>query len=342
VSGLRTRICSLLGIEHPIANAGMGPFARAPLAAAVSDAGALGTLGAPVWPPEQLVAMIEETRSLTDRPIAMNIIVEFHPREAIEAVVATGIAAIATGWGDPADIVPVAHARGVKVLHRCVNAREAAHAAHCGVDVVIAQGRDAGGHTGEIPGMGLLPAVVDAAGEVPVLYAGGVGDGRGVAAALALGAEGAILGTRFVASAESYTHELYRRRVVEAGEADSAENTIFGQREWPDAPTRALRNSTLRAWEAELEPRVPIADRPLETIARRRLPSGVEEIPRYFLDAPLPDDEGEIEAMPMYAGTSVGVVRDVLPAAEIVARVMREADAACERLAGLGRLARDR
>lgn len=335
MSALRTRLCSLVGIEVPIANAGMGPFARAPLAAAVSNAGGLGTLGAPLWPPDQLVAMIEETRSLTDRPIAMNIILEFHPPEAVEAVVASGIDAIATGWGDPADVVPVAHGGGVKVFHRCVNANEAAHAAACGVDAIIAQGRDAGGHTGEIPGMGLVPAVVDAAGGVPVLYAGGVGDGRGVVAALALGADGVILGTRFVASEESYTHELYRRSVVAASEADSAENSIFGQREWPDAPTRALRNSTLRDYEGESEPRIPITERPLEIIASRPLPDGVMELPRYFLDAPLPDDEGEIEAMPMYAGTSVGVVRDILPAGEIVRRVMREAEEACARLAGL-------
>jgi NAD(P)H-dependent flavin oxidoreductase YrpB (nitropropane dioxygenase family) len=183
--------------------------------------------------------------------------------------------------------------------------------------------------------MGLLPAVVDAAADVPVVYAGGIGDGRGVVAALALGADGVILGTRFVASEESHTHALYRSRVVAASEADSAENEIFGQREWPHAPTRALRNSTLRAYEGEPEPRVPITERPLEIIARRRLPGGVMEIPRYYLDAPLPDDEGEIEAMPMYAGTSVGVVRDVLPAGEIVRRVMREADAACDRLASL-------
>jgi NAD(P)H-dependent flavin oxidoreductase YrpB (nitropropane dioxygenase family) len=335
VSDLRTRFCSLLGIEHPIANAGMGPFARAPLAAAVSNAGGLGTLGAPLWPTEELVAMIDDTRSLTDRPFAMNIILEFHPPEAVEAVVAAGIDAIATGWGDPADVVPVAHAQGVKVFHRCVNAAQAVHAAACGVDGIIAQGRDAGGHTGEIPGMGLLPAVVDAVVGLPVVYAGGIGDGRGVVAALALGAEGVILGTRFVASEESYTHELYRRSVVAASEADSAENNIFGQREWPDAPTRALRNSTLRAYEAESEPRVPILDRPLETVARRHLPDGVMEIPRYFLDAPLPVDEGEIEAMPMYAGTSAGVVRDILPAGEIVRRVMREAEDACERLASL-------
>lgn len=335
VAPLKTRFTSLVGVELPFANAGMGPFARAPLAAAVANAGGLGTLGAPQWPIDRLVAMIEETRSLTDRPIAMNIICEFHGHEVVEAVVATGIAAIATGWGDPAPIVETAHAGGVMVMHRCVTAQEAEQAAAAGVDLIIAQGRDGGGHTGELPGMGLVPAVVDAAGGVPVLYAGGVGDGRGLVAALALGADGAILGTRFVASEEAYANDAYKARLVEATEADSADTYIYGQREWPGAPTRALRNSTLRAYEAEPEPRTPVLERPLEIIARRRLPEGEVEIPRYFLDAPLPEDEGDLEGMPMYAGTSVGVVNEIAPVATIVERLIHEADEAWRRLEGM-------
>ncbi|MBS1878740.1 MAG: nitronate monooxygenase [Actinobacteria bacterium] len=335
VSPLKTRFTSLIGVELPFANAGMGPFARAPLAAAVSNAGGLGTLGAPQWPIEELVGLIDETRSLTDRPIAMNIICEFHGPDVIEAVIATGIAAIATGWGDPAPIVEAAHGGGVKVMHRCVSADEAADAAAAGVDLIIAQGRDAGGHTGELPGMGLLPAVVDAAAGVPVLYAGGVGDGRGLLAALALGAEGAILGTRFVASEEAYANDAYKTGLVKATETDSVDTYLYGQREWPGAPTRALRNSTLRAYEAEAEPRTPVLDRPLEVVATRHLPGGDVEIPRYYLDAPLPEDEGDLEGMAMYAGTSVGTVKDIAPVAVIVERLMREADDAWLRLAGL-------
>jgi NAD(P)H-dependent flavin oxidoreductase YrpB (nitropropane dioxygenase family) len=332
---LRTRICDVLGVDVPLANAGMGPFARAPLAAAVANAGGLGSLGGRLCPVEELVEMIEEARSLTDGPLAMNLIPRFQDMEMIAGIVATGIDVIAIGWSDPAPIVKLAHDGGVKVMHRCVNAAEAAHAAECGVDVIIAQGLDAGGHTGEIPGMGLLPAVVDAADGVPVVYAGGIGDGRGLVAALALGADGVIMGTRFVASRECHAHDVYKGCLVAASEADSVENEVFGWREWPE-PTRALRNSTLRAYEQEPEPRTPIAERPLEVIARRHLTDEVIDVPRYYLDAPWPQDEGEIEAMALYAGTSVGLVNDILPAAEIVERVMVEAGDTLDRLGELG------
>jgi nitronate monooxygenase len=322
--GLRTRVCELMAIELPIFGAGTGSIATADLAAAVTNAGGLGMTGAAGDPPEEIIARIRRIRTLTDGPIGVNVILQIQPAEVIQAILDEGVEVLATGVGDGAPWVAPAHAAGAKVFHRCETAAEARAAAAAGVDVLIAQGSDSGGHTGTTPTFSLVPQIVDAAEGRPVLAAGGIADGRGLAAALALGADGALIGTCLVASSESSAHPDYKRRIVEATAADSVLTDVF-EIGWPGLPERALRNATIDAWEAEREPRARPSDRPVEVIARRPLADGYLEIPRWWVDTPHVGDVGAVEEMALYAGTAAGLVREVLPAGEIVRRIAAEA-----------------
>ena len=326
----------MLGIDLPIVGAGTGSIATARLAAAVTNAGGFGMTGAAGDPPELVIARVREIRSLTSGPVGVNVILEVQEASSIEAILAEGIDVLATGWGDPAIWVERAHAAGAKVFHRCETPAEAEAAAAAGADVVIAQGSDSGGHTGVVPTFALVPQVVDAARGVPVLAAGGIADGRGIVGALALGAEGVLIGTRFVASVESGAHKTYKEGIVAASATDSVDTDIF-EIGWSGRPERVLRNATTEAWEREPEPRVRPLDRPVEIIGRRWLGEEVLEIPRWFVDTPNAGDEGEVGAMAMYAGPAAGLVREVLPAAEIVRRLAAETEAAWERLTSLQR-----
>jgi nitronate monooxygenase len=322
VSALRTPLCELLGIELPLIGAGMGPVARAELAAAVSEAGALGTIGAGGAETDEIVSELRRARSLTRRPLAVNFVLHVVPRERVVAVLAEGVEAVATGWGEPGWVVAEAHARGAAVLHRVTTAAEARAAAEAGVDVLVAQGSDAGGHTGTVPTFALVPAVVDAVPGVPVVAAGGIADGRGLAAALALGAQGAVVGTRLVATVEAFAHERYKARLLAADETESVLTTAF-EIGWPGAPHRVLRNDSVDRWR----PGIALAD--AEPIAHR----GGTPIPRYFVDCPTPDVEGAVEDMALYAGPSAALAREVLPAGELVRAIAADAEAVLAQLA---------
>jgi nitronate monooxygenase len=328
---LHTPLCDLLGIELPIVGAGMGGLAGPELAAAISHAGGLGTIGAGGDEAEVVVARLRAARRLTTRPLAVNFVLEVVPPERVEAVLEEGVEALCTGWGDPEPWVERCRRRGAKLLHRVETAAEAAEATRAGVDVVIAQGSDAGGHTGSVPTFALVPLVVDAAGATPVLAAGGIADGRGLVAALALGAQGAVVGTRFVAAMESLAHDVYRERVTEADETASVLTDIF-EIGWPGRPHRVLRNSTTAFWESEPEPRVRPSDRDPEPVARRVRAGVVELLPRFWVDSPTADVEEGAEAMALYAGPSAGLVDAVRPAGEIVRTIAQEARAVLERL----------
>jgi nitronate monooxygenase len=326
-TSLRTRLCDLLGIALPIVGAGTGTIATPRLAAAVTNAGGLGMTGAAGDPPEQVIERVREIRRLTAGPVGVNVILELQAAEAIEAILAEGIDVLATGFGDPGAWIEPAHAAGTRVFHRCETPEEARAAVAAGADVVIAQGSDSGGHTGVVPTFALVPQVVDAAAGTPVLAAGGIADGRGLVAALALGADGVLIGTCLVASEESGAHEVYKQAIVDAGPADSIVTDIF-ELGWPGRPERVLRNATTEAWEREPEPRTRPSDRPVEIIARRPLPDGELALPRWFVDTPRAGDEGAVGEMALYAGPGAGLVREVLPAAEIVRRLVAEAESA--------------
>lgn len=321
-----------MGIELPIVGAGTGSIATAALAAAVTNAGGLGMTGAAGDPPGTIVARLREIRRLTTGPVGINVILELQPLEAVAAVLDEGVDVLATGFGDPTGAIELAHASGARVFHRCETPAEARMATAAGADVLIAQGSDSGGHTGIVPTLPLVPQVIDAAPGVPVLAAGGIGDGRGLVAALALGADGVLLGTRLVAAVESGAHPAYKAAVVDAAPEDCVITDVF-EIGWPGLPERVVRNTTLDAWEREPEPRTRPSDRLVEVIAHRSLPDGTAfEIPRWWVDTPREGDEGAVEEMALYAGPAAGLVHEVLPAAEIVRRIAAEAEEAWARL----------
>ncbi len=338
---LHTPLCDLLGIDVPIFNVGFGQSATPDLASAVSNAGGCGVLGftGGGMPPDEIRARIERTRTLTQRPFGGNIIIAAlslpvgdPSRAAIEERISAAIDAripiLVLFWGDPAPFVAAAHARGTKVFVQVGSPEEAAAAAGAGVDAVIAQGVEAGGHVKATESIWqVLPRVVEAVAPVPVLAAGGIGDGRGIARALRLGAQGVSMGTRFVASSEAFVHERHKQRIVDADVNDTFFGLLFTVG-WPDAPHRALRNKTVEEWEAAGRP--PVGQRPGEdeVIGTRHESWGDFPWYRYSVGIVTPTFEGDVEYAVMYAGESVRAVRDVRPAADIVRDLAREAEVA--------------
>jgi nitronate monooxygenase len=213
----------------------------------VSQAGALGTV-ALTWAPD-VAAVITQTAALTSRPFAGNLVLQWDQHRRLDAALAAGLRIVSLFWGDPGPYVDQVHPAGALLLHTVASAAEARRAADAGVDVIVAQGWEAGGHVwGSVGTLPLVPAVVDAVAPVPVIAAGGIGDARGVAAVLALGAQAAWLGTRFLLAAEAPVHETYRRRIIAAAETDAHWYPDLYEVGWPGAPHRALDNATAQAW----------------------------------------------------------------------------------------------
>ncbi len=303
-----------LGMTVPVVQAPIGGAATPQLAAAVSGAGGLGMLALSWSDPAQIRSAIERTGALTSRTFGANLVLDRPQFERLELCLAAGVRVISTFWGDPAPYSAPIHAAGALHLHTVASAAEARRAVAAGVDVVVAQGWEAGGHVwGEVGTLALVPAVVDAVHPVPVIAAGGIADRRGLAAVLALGAVAGWIGTRFLLAEESGAHPGYRAAVAAAAETDTLLSELFDGG-WPDAPHRTLRNSTVREWLAAGSP--PPGSRPGEgeQVAVRR---GEPQL-RYSSDIPTTGVEGDVEAMVHYAGQGVGLVRDVKPAAEIV------------------------
>jgi NAD(P)H-dependent flavin oxidoreductase YrpB (nitropropane dioxygenase family) len=293
------------------------------LAAAVSNAGGLGMLA--LWRAdiETMRRQIRETRALTPRPFAVNLVLEFPQEERLAVCLDEGVRIISFFWRDPASLVPRAKAGGALVLHTVGSAIDAKRAVDCGVDIVVAQGWEAGGHVrGMVATMPLVPAVVDAVRPTPVVAAGGIADGLGLAAVLALGAAGAWIGTRFLASHEAAIHRRYQEFLLRASETDTIYlDNLFDVR-WPNAPHRTLRNETVEAWEAAGRPASGRRPGEGEVIATSRS-SG--PIVRYQSYTPGPDAEGDIDALSLWAGQSVGLVSKLQPAREIVREIAEEA-----------------
>jgi NAD(P)H-dependent flavin oxidoreductase YrpB (nitropropane dioxygenase family) len=341
ITSLRTPLCRELGIDYPIFSVGFGAGAGPELAAAVSNAGAFGVLGGANRSLEEIPQLVERTRELTDRPFGINFILVAleHPdvpeedkaelRRQIETAMAERVPAVVFFWGDCAPFVEPAHRNGVKVLIQVGSVDEAKAAVDAGVDAVIVQGVEAGGHVrGTTSTWELVPAAVEALSPLPVLASGGIGDGAGIARALELGAQGVSLGTRFVASDEAWFHPAHKRRIVESTAEDAVYSDLYDAW-WPGAAHRTLRNKTFDEWAAAGRP--PAGERPGEdtTIGTRRLASGeVQEWPRYAVGSIPPNFEGDLERVPMLAGTSCGVVDEIKPAGEIVRDLARDAEAA--------------
>ena len=318
---MRTPVCEMLGIEQPIVQAPVGSAAVPRLAAAVSEAGALGML-ALTWTAD-VAGVVGQTAALTERPFGGNLVLEWDQHRRLDQALGAGLRIVSLTWGDPAPYVDQVHQAGALVLHTVGSAAQARRAADAGVDVIVAQGWEAGGHVwGDIATLPLVPAVVDAVAPVPVIAAGGIGDARGVAAVLALGAQAAWLGTRFLLAREAPVHEDYRRRLIAAAETDAQWYADLFEVGWPDAPHRALRNSTARAWEAAGRPRP--GGRPAEG-ERIALQADGRPVVRYSSALPLDGMTGDIEALSMWAGQSVALARRIQPAADIVAELVRPA-----------------
>jgi nitronate monooxygenase len=321
---LQTSLCRLLKIELPIIQAPIGKASNPSLAAAVSSAGGLGMLGMNRRDADSVRWITRETYQLTDRPFGINLILR--PQEDtqrhLSICLEEGARVISFFWDDPSPYIERVHSAGALVMHTVGSAAEASKAVDVGVDIIVAQGAEAGGHVwGQVATMPLIPAVVDAVAPVPVVAAGGISDGRGVAAALALGAAGVWLGTRFVASEESVAHSVYKNNVLQAAETDTVLSQLFDIG-WPGATHRALRNSTVRNWEEAGCP--PAGQRPGESEEIGRDESGHSLI-RYSGPPPHVGLTGDIEALSLYAGQSVGLVSEIKPAGDIVRELAEEA-----------------
>jgi nitronate monooxygenase len=310
---ITTPLCPLLGIEHPILNASMAGTATGELAAAVSAAGGFGMIGGTnpgggAWLREQ----IRIVRSRTARPFGVGFITSFpDTAELVEVALSEGVAAINHSFADPTPYVAAAHAAGVKVFTQVQTLAQAIRAAEAGVDVVIAQGGEAGGHGGQIGAFALLPAVVDAVAPVPVVAAGGIADGRGLAAALLLGAQGVWMGTRFVTSHEWGGARWEQAAVVAATADDTVQTRLYDlifARPFPvDNPDRVLRNTYVERWHG----------REAEIDARR---DALQE------EVTAAEEREDITVAGISAGVSAGLITATEPAGEIVRRIAREAE----------------
>ena len=317
---MRPPVCDLLGIEHPLVQAPIGPAAVPRLVAAVSNAGALGMLGL-TWSPDT-AAVVRETAAMTSGPFGGNFVLAWDQHARLEDALDAGLRIVSLSFGDPAGYVEQVHAAGGLVLQSVASAEEARSVVAAGVDVVVAQGWEAGGHVwGQIATLPLVPAVVDAVAPIPVIAAGGIGDARGVAAVLALGAQAAWVGTGFLLATEAPVHEEYRRRLIAAAETDAQWYADLYDIGWPNAPHRALRNATAETWEAAGRPDSGSRPGEGESIARR--PSG-ETIARYSSAMPLEGTTGEVDALSLWAGQSVALATTTRPAADIVAELVSQ------------------
>lgn len=313
VAAIRTRVSNMLGIRYPIVQGGMMWVGRAELAAAVSNAGGLGVLTALTQPsPQALRDEIARCRAMTDRPFGVNLTIlpsaNPPPYEAyLDAIIESGVKILETAGNNPKEFIEKAKAAGVTILHKCTSVRHALSAQRTGVDIVSIDGFECAGHPGEddVPGLVLIPIAV-AALNIPVIASGGIGDGRGMAAALALGAEGVNMGTRFCATQEAPIHDNVKQMMVQLTERDT--NLIF----------RTLKN-TGRVLRNEVSN---------EVVAKERRPGGVEfaEIHPLVMGARgrRALETGNIDDGLIWGGQVVGLIHDIPNCAELLQRMARE------------------
>lgn len=333
---LRTSICELLGIDVPIVGAPMGFIAGPELVAAISNAGGLGLMSFSANPPPVLREEIRRVRSLTERPFGVNVLLDgpqlpFPVDEIIDVCLTERVPVLSTFWGDPTPYVERAHAAGTLVIDQVGSVADALRAKAAGVNVIVAQGVEAGGHiAGETSTLVLVPAVVDSVSPSPVIAAGGIADARGVVAALALGAQGAMLGTRFIATEEAYAHPLYKQKLLAARAQETVRTTLFGYG-WPNAPHRTLRTPFVERWlNDEARGSQQRADEP--QVGQMKV--GGQTIPmlRFMGFPPTPDATGDVESMDFLAGQSVELVHEIRSASDVVHELCREAAELISRL----------
>lgn len=315
---LRTPLCERLDIAYPIFLAGMGGVAYADVCAAVSEAGGFGTLGMAGETPEGIRREMRAVREQTDRPFGVDLLAALPDAmlASIDVIIEEGASAFIAGLGVPGPVVERCHDAGLLVMSMCGKVSHAVAAEQAGCDVVVAQGSEAGGHTGQIGGIALIPQIVDAV-DIPVIAAGSLVDGRGLAAALAFGAQGVWMGTRFIASHEARAHEFYKKRITEI---DASETRIT--RSYSGKPMRVVHNRWVDEWERHPED--------IKRFPEQMALSAREGVLLLMNDQ---DDDFDRERACMPCGQGAGAIRDIASCAEIVGRVMREAEETITRLA---------
>ncbi len=311
---IRTPLCDLLGITHPVVLAGMGGGHSSPeLVAAVSNAGGLGIFGASWLTVAEIRDQTAQIRELTSSPFGLNLLLFAHDDERLDAVLVERPAVLSFAWPTPEQALgPIfarAHQAGAKVMHMVPSLSEAHRAADSGADIIVAQGTEGGGHVGVMSTMVLVPQVVREVSDRPVLAAGGIADGRGLAAALALGAAGVVVGTRFLATHEAPIPSTFKQVIVNSDGHDTELTTIpdlISGRLWPGAIPRVWRNSIIRQW----------AGREWELRQRRAAVRA---------DVMAASEAGDPEHALLWFGQDAGLIEAVEPAAEIVNRMVDEA-----------------
>jgi NAD(P)H-dependent flavin oxidoreductase YrpB (nitropropane dioxygenase family) len=338
---MRTGLTGQYGIEYPIIQAALGVVSMPALVAAVSEAGGMGTLGAvgaSLMSPSMLRCLILAVRSLTERPFGVNFVTPFATDDHVRTCIETRVPVVSFHMGEPPHAqIERLRESGARVWLQVGSVEGAREAVRSGADAVIAQGSEAGGANRSVAAaMTLVPAVVDAVTPVPVIAAGGIADGRGLVAALALGAEAVWVGTRFVASREANAHEEYKRRIVQAGERDTMLTSVFSGYERYRRPVRALSNRVVREWtgrEDELN-----QPREARVIGLTELGGRIVPMHAFSTLLPTPETSGEFEEMCLLAGESAALIADIRPAGEIVRDMMHEARrTVAERLEGITR-----
>lgn len=320
---LRTRLTDALQIEHPVMLAGMGGVSYAALAAAVSEAGGFGCLGASTMGRDRMNVEMQALRELTDKPFGVDLLTA-SPGDMVaqvEDIIRGGATVFVAGLGVPRDAIDLCHEHGVIVINMCGKVHHAVLAVEAGCDIVVAQGTEAGGHTGQVATMALVPQIVDAVGErVPVVAAGGIYDGRGLAAALSLGADGVWVGTRFIATPEANGVPGYKEALLRTRE----DGTVVS-RGFTGKTCRVIANDYTRYWEAHPDELQPF---PAQFV--RSFQDGANHL---GWDATT--DPAEIDASREFwpAGQGVGAIDELVPAGELVHRFVAEAEVALDRMA---------
>ena len=315
---MQTRLTDILQIEHPVMLAGMGGVSYHRLVAAVSEAGGFGCLGAGTMSSEQMVAEIRATQALTDKPFGVDLLTALPDQmlHNVELIIQERVPVFVAALGVPRDVIDLCHRNNVLVVNMCGKVRHAIAAVEAGCDLVVAQGTEAGGHTGTVATMPLVPQIVDAVGaRVPVVAAGGIFDGRGLAAALMLGADGVWVGTRFIATPEARSAPGYKDALLGTGEDGTVVSRAFSGK-----TMRVVRNETTQYYEEHPEELRPFPEQLLVSTTGG------------FLHLPEGDEaEGVDPARECYpAGQGVGAIHELVPAGDLVHRFVTEAQAAMQ------------
>jgi enoyl-[acyl-carrier protein] reductase II len=302
---IKTALNELLGIEHPIIQGGMAWVSTAELVAAVSEAGGLGILAGGNAPPDYVRDQVRQTRAMTSKPFGVNIPL-FTPYldEVLNVCIEERVPVVATGAGSPGTFIPQLKEAGLKVMPVVSSVALAKRLERMGADALVAEGMESGGHIGDVSTLPLVPQVIDAV-KVPVIAAGGIADGRGLAAALALGADGVQMGTRFIATTECIVHQNYKEKIVKARDrATMTSGHSLGH------PIRAIRNPMARKFD-EME-RTNCSEEEIIEFGTGRLRLAVEE--------------GDMVNGSLMAGQSSGLVRDIVSVKEVIERMVAEAE----------------